>query len=33
VLLDDAKLRAKFPAVRKTSYDEGIRQTVAWMRQ
>ena len=32
VLLDDAKLRAKFGAVRKTSYDEGIRQTLQWMR-
>jgi len=33
VLLDDAKLRAKFPALRKTSYDEGIRQTLEWMRR
>jgi nucleoside-diphosphate-sugar epimerase len=33
VLLDDAKLRAKFGAVRKTSYDEGIRQTLEWMRK
>jgi nucleoside-diphosphate-sugar epimerase len=32
VLLDDAKLRAKFGAVRKTSYDEGIRRTLEWMR-
>ena len=32
VLLDDAKLRAKFGAVRKTGYDEGIRQTLQWMR-
>jgi nucleoside-diphosphate-sugar epimerase len=33
VLLDDAKLRAKFGAVRKTSYDEGIRRTLEWMRE
>jgi nucleoside-diphosphate-sugar epimerase len=33
VLLDDSKLRAKLGAVRKTGYDEGIRQTLAWMRQ
>ena len=33
VLLDDAKLRAKFSAVRKTSYDDGIRQTIEWMRR
>jgi nucleoside-diphosphate-sugar epimerase len=32
VLLDDAKLQAKFGAIRKTSYDDGIRQTVQWMR-
>jgi nucleoside-diphosphate-sugar epimerase len=31
VLLDDAKLQAKFP-VRKTSYDDGIRQTLEWMK-
>ncbi len=33
VLLDDSKLRAKFPALRKTTYDEGIRQTFEWMRR
>jgi nucleoside-diphosphate-sugar epimerase len=33
VLLDDSKLRAKFPAVHKTAYDEGIRQTLGWMRR
>jgi nucleoside-diphosphate-sugar epimerase len=33
VLLDDAKLRSKFPALRKTSYGEGIRQTLEWMRR
>ena len=33
VLLDDSKLRAKLAAVHKTSYDDGIRQTLAWMRQ
>jgi nucleoside-diphosphate-sugar epimerase len=32
VLLDDSKLQAKFPALRKTSYDDGIRQTLEWMR-
>jgi nucleoside-diphosphate-sugar epimerase len=32
VLLDDSKLRAKFPALHKTSYDEGIRKTLDWMR-
>jgi nucleoside-diphosphate-sugar epimerase len=32
VLLDDAKLRAKLGAVHKTSYDDGIRQTLQWMR-
>jgi nucleoside-diphosphate-sugar epimerase len=32
VLLDDAKLRAKFGAVHKTGYDEGIRQTLEWMK-
>ena len=26
VILDDSKLRAKFPDLTKTSYDEGIRQ-------
>jgi len=33
VILDDSKLRARFPAVRKTSYDDGIRQTLEWMRR
>jgi nucleoside-diphosphate-sugar epimerase len=32
VLLDDSKLRARFPDLRKTSYDDGIRQTLDWMR-
>ncbi len=32
VLLDDAKLQTKFGAIHKTSYDDGIRQTVRWMR-
>jgi nucleoside-diphosphate-sugar epimerase len=31
VILDDSKLRAKFPQVRKTPYDAGIRQTMDWM--
>jgi nucleoside-diphosphate-sugar epimerase len=33
VLLDDSKLRAKLGAVHKTSYDDGIRQTLACLRQ
>jgi hypothetical protein len=33
VLLDDAKLRAKFPNLRKTGYDEGIAQTLEAMRR
>ena len=32
VMLDDGKLLAKFGSVRKTSYDEGIRQTLEWMK-
>ena len=32
VILDDSKLLAKFPAVRKTPYDEGIQLTLEWMR-
>jgi nucleoside-diphosphate-sugar epimerase len=32
VLLDDEKLRAKLGEVHKTSYDDGIRQTIEWMR-
>jgi len=31
VILDDSKLMAKLP-VHKTSYDDGIRQTLEWMR-
>jgi nucleoside-diphosphate-sugar epimerase len=33
VILDDRKLTAKLGELRKTSYDEGIRETLAWMRQ
>lgn len=33
VLLDDGKLRRKLGEVRKTSYDEGIRLTLDWMRK
>jgi nucleoside-diphosphate-sugar epimerase len=33
VLLDDSKLRSKFSSLRKTSYDDGIRQTLEWMRK
>ena len=32
VLLDDAKLAAKLGGLHKTSYDEGIRLTLEWMR-
>jgi hypothetical protein len=32
VILDDTKLLARFPDTRKTSYDDGIRQTLEWMR-
>jgi nucleoside-diphosphate-sugar epimerase len=32
ILLDDSKLIRKFPNLRKTSYDDGIRQTLDWMR-
>jgi nucleoside-diphosphate-sugar epimerase len=32
VMLDDRKLLARFPGVKKTSYDEGIRQTLDWAR-
>ncbi|HYW46276.1 MAG TPA: NAD(P)H-binding protein [Bryobacteraceae bacterium] len=32
VILDDGKLLAKFPNVKKTSYDEGIRRTLEWAR-
>jgi nucleoside-diphosphate-sugar epimerase len=33
VLLDDSKLRARLGALHKTSYDDGIGQTLAWMRK
>jgi nucleoside-diphosphate-sugar epimerase len=32
VILDDSKLAAKLGGLHKTSYDEGIRQTLEWMR-
>lgn len=32
VILDDSKLLAKFPETHKTPYDEGIAQTIAFMR-
>jgi nucleoside-diphosphate-sugar epimerase len=32
VLLDDSKLLRRFPDTVKTSYDEGIRKTLDWMR-
>ena len=32
VILDDGKLLAKLPNVKKTSYDEGIRRTLEWAR-
>jgi len=32
VLLDDGRFQAKFGAAPKTSYDEGIRQTMEWVR-
>lgn len=32
VILDDSKLMRKLGQVHKTSYDEGIQQTLAWMR-
>jgi nucleoside-diphosphate-sugar epimerase len=32
VILDDTKLLAKFPHVHKTPYDEGIQETLEWMR-
>jgi nucleoside-diphosphate-sugar epimerase len=31
VILDDAKLRRRLGAVHKTPYEEGIRQTFAWL--
>jgi nucleoside-diphosphate-sugar epimerase len=33
VLLDDAKLLARLGTVHKTGYDDGIRQTIEWMRR
>ena len=33
VILDDSKLQAKLGTLRKTPYDEGIRQTLEWMRK
>jgi nucleoside-diphosphate-sugar epimerase len=33
VILDDSKLLAKFPYIHKTSYDEGIQQTLEWLRR
>jgi nucleoside-diphosphate-sugar epimerase len=33
VLLDDTKLQARIGPLRKTSYDDGIAQTLAWMRK
>jgi len=33
VILDDRKLLAKFPNVKKTPYDEGIRRTLEWVRR
>ncbi len=32
VILDDSKLLARFPDTKKTSYDEGIRRTLEWIR-
>jgi nucleoside-diphosphate-sugar epimerase len=32
VILDDSKLLAKFPALRKTPYDEGIAKTFEWIK-
>jgi len=32
IILDDRKPLAKFPAIRKTPYDEGIQKTLEWMR-
>ena len=33
VILDDSKLLAKLGGIPKTSYDDGIRQTIEWMRR
>lgn len=32
VILDDRKVLAKLPGIQKTSYDEGIRKTLEWMK-
>ena len=32
VILDDRKLLAKFPNLKKTGYDDGIRQTLEWIK-
>ena len=32
VILDDSKLTKKLGTLHKTSYDDGIKQTLAWMR-
>ena len=31
VILDDSKLLARLPGIRKTSYEEGIRRTLEWV--
>ena len=33
ILLDGTKLRTRFPALRMTSYDEGLAATLAWHRE
>jgi nucleoside-diphosphate-sugar epimerase len=33
VILDDSKLLARLGPVQKTPYEEGIRQTIDWMRR
>lgn len=33
VILDDSKLLAKLANIQKTSYDDGIRQTIDWLRR
>jgi nucleoside-diphosphate-sugar epimerase len=33
VILDDSKLLAKFPGIKKTPYDQGITKTVEWMKK
>jgi nucleoside-diphosphate-sugar epimerase len=32
VILDDSRLKKTLGAVQKTSYEEGIQKTLAWMR-